>query len=214
MEQERNTMALKTQMVEMDIKDLIKADWNYKTDGTDEQIDKLINSIKEDNSVGVLAVREIGDKFEVIDGNHRLEALIRMKYKKVPCENFGDISKAKAITVARRRNHKWFDDDITAYAELFKDDVLSEYSIEELSKFMPDTIEEMENLEKMLDFDWEDEGEPVYDEEDLKSIKIVVPKETYDMWLKWKEKVFEISEYETDGKAFEFAIVEALNGST
>ena len=49
MEQERNTMALKTQMVEMDIKDLIKADWNYKTDGTDEQIDKLImnNTLKD-----------------------------------------------------------------------------------------------------------------------------------------------------------------------
>ena len=65
-----------------------------------------MNSIEEDKSVGVLAVREIDGKFEVIDGNHRLEALIRMKWKKVPCENFGQITKAKAITIARRRNHK------------------------------------------------------------------------------------------------------------
>jgi hypothetical protein len=205
-------MALKTQLVKMNIKDLIKADWNYKTDGTDEQIEKLINSIKQDNSVGVLAVREVGDKFEVIDGNHRLEALIRMKYKKVPCENFGEISKAKAITIARRRNHKWFDDDLTIYADLFKNEVLTEFSIEELAEFMPDTVEEMENLENMLDFDWEDEGEPVYDEEDLKSIKLVVPQATYDMWLKWKDKVKEIGGYETDGKAFEYALAEALNG--
>ena len=36
-----------TQLVEMNANDLIKADWNYKTDGTDEQIEKLINSIKQ-----------------------------------------------------------------------------------------------------------------------------------------------------------------------
>ena len=205
-----------TQLVEMDIKDLIKADWNYKTDGTDEQIEKLINSINEDKSVGVLAVREIGDKFEVIDGNHRLEALIRMKWKKVPCENFGQITKAKAITIARRRNHKWFDDDIMAYAQLFQDDVLSEFSIEELEKFMPDTKEEMENLSKILDFDWDNfEGDGKYDEdEELKTIKVVVPEDTYELWLEWKSKVKEIGDYETDGKAFEYAIAEALNGTT
>jgi len=132
---------IKTQLAEIDTKDLIKAEWNYKTDGTQEQIDKLINSIKEDSSVGVVAIRELGDKFEVIDGNHRLEALIQMKWKKVPCENFGDISKAKAITIARRRNHKWFDDDIIAYDEIFKDELLYEYTIDELESFMPYTKE-------------------------------------------------------------------------
>ena len=216
MGRKRNKMGLKTQLVEINIKDLIKADWNYKTDGTEEQIDKLIASIKVDNSVGVLAVREIDkDKFEVIDGNHRLEALIRMKWKKVPCENFGDISKAKAITIARRRNHKWFDDDIMAYAKLFKDDVLSEFTIDELGEFMPDSKEEMENLEKILEFDWDTYNEdPTYDEDDLKTIKVVVPQETFDMWIQWKEKVKETGDYETDGKAFEFAIAEALNGTT
>ena len=209
-------MAIKTQLVEMDIKNLVKADWNYKTDGTEEQIEKLINSIKADNSVGVLAVREIDkERFEVIDGNHRLEALIRMKWKKVPCENFGDISKAKAITIARRRNHKWFEDDILAYAELFKNDVLSEFSISELEDFMPDTKEEMENLDKLLEFDWDKYKEdPTYDEEDLKTINLKVPQETFDMWNEWKATVKSIGDYETDSKAFEFAIVEALNGTT
>ena len=36
---------VKTQLAQMDIGDLIKADWNYKTDGTEEQIEKMINSI-------------------------------------------------------------------------------------------------------------------------------------------------------------------------
>ena len=206
---------IKTQLVEMDKKDLVKADWNYKTDGTDEQIEKLMNSIREDNSVGVLAVREVKKKFEVIDGNHRLEAIIRLGWKKVPCENFGKITKAKAITIARRRNHKWFEDDIMAYAQLFKEDVLTEYSIDELEKFMPDTKEEMEKLDKLLDYEWEDlEGDFTYDEDELKTIKIVVPEDTFEMWLRWKEKVKEIGDYETDGKAFEYAIAEALNGLT
>jgi len=205
-----------TQIVKMDIKDLFKADWNYKTDGTDEQIDKLMESIKKDKSVGVLAVRELGNAFEVIDGNHRLEALIRLKWKKVPCENFGSISKGKAITIARRRNHKWFEDDILAYANLFKEEVLTDYSLEELATFMPDSLEDMENLIKIDEFDWDEaEDNPTYDEdENLKTIKIAVPEETYNTWLKWKERIKKMNGYETDSKAFEFAIIEALNGTT
>ena len=146
----------KTQLVEMNIEDLVPADWNYKSDGTSEEITKLSKSIIEDQSAGVVAVRELDDKFEVIDGNHRLEALKLLKWKKVPCENFGSISKAKAITIARRRNHKWFDDDLLAYAELFTNEVLKEYDIDTLQTFMPDSTEEMRNFEKLLEFDWED----------------------------------------------------------
>ena len=139
-----------------------------------------------------------------------------MKWKKVPCENFGDISKAKAITIARRRNHKWFDDDLNAYAKLFKEDVLAEFKLDELEGFMPDSLEDMENLLKIDEFNWDEaEDVPVYDDsENLKTVKVLVPEETYNMWLKWKERVKKLNDYETDSKAFEFAIAEALNGTT
>jgi len=144
-----------TQLVELDIKDLVKADWNYKSDATPELLDKLCQSISRDKSAGVLAVRELeGNKFEVIDGNHRYEAVFELAWEKVPCENFGDISLAQAVTIARRRNHQWFEDDLFAYGELFREIVLPEYGIEELASFMPETQEEMKNLENMLDFDW------------------------------------------------------------
>ena len=146
----------RTQIVEMDIEDLIPADWNYKSDGTAEQITKLCNSINEDKSAGVVAVRELDSgKFEVIDGNHRLQALKKLNWPKVPCENFGVITKAKAITVARRRNHKWFDDDLLAYAELFSKEVLDEYSVDQLEQFMPDSRKEMEAMQELLEFDWD-----------------------------------------------------------
>ena len=73
----------------------------------------------------------------------------------------------------------------------------------------------MENLDKLLDFNFDDyEDNPTYDEENLKSINIVMPEETYNMWLKWKERVKALGDYETDSKAFEYAIIEALNGTT
>ena len=204
-------MSNKTQIVEMDIKDLIKANWNYKTEGTEEQISKLMNSIDQDNSIGVLAVRELDKKFEVIDGNHRLEAIKRLGWEKVPCENFGPISKANAITIARRRNHAWFEDDVLKYAEIFKKDVLSEFSIDDLEAFMPDNKEEMEILLKLDEFDFDQYDTSQEYDEDLKTINIKVPDSVYDEWIKWKDKIKETNGYETDSKAFEFAIVEANN---
>jgi len=203
-----------TQLVEIDSKDLICADWNYKTDGTEEEIEKLCRSIEEDKSAGVVAVREMDGMFEVIDGNHRLKAVKKLKWEKVPCENFGAITKAKAITIARRRNHKWFDDDILSYAELFKNDVLEEYDIDDLVKFMPDTKQEMENLGDLLDFDWDtfNPNELMdYEQSDLKTIKIVVNEDVYQSWLEWKQRCEDILGYESDGKCLEFAVIEALN---
>ena len=201
----------RTQLANIDIKDLHKAEWNYKTDGTEEQIEKLINSINQDKSVGVLAVRETEDGFEVIDGNHRFEAVSRMGWEEVPCENFGSITKATAITIARRRNHKWFDDDVLAYAEIFNESVLAEYDIGELEKFMPDTKEEMESLSKMLDFDWDEFQETELDEEEWKTLSIKLPDSVWQLWNEWKSKAKNITNSESDVMALEYAIAEALN---
>ena len=70
----------------------------------------------------------------------------------------------------------------------------------------------MEDLEKLLDIDWDQyDGDFTYDEDNLKTIKLVVPDEVYTMWIKWKDKIKESNGYESDSKAFEFAIVEANN---
>ena len=133
------------ELMTVSIDKLTKADWNYKTDGSEEQIQKLMNSIEYDKSAGVLAVRKIKNKYEVIDGNHRLEALRRLDWKEVQVENFGELSKAKSIILSRRRNNVWFDDDLLSFAKLLKEDVLPEISMEELNKILPDT-EDIENL--------------------------------------------------------------------
>ena len=203
---------MNNQLVDIEVKNLFKAKWNYKTDGTEEQIEKLCNSIKEDKSVGVLAVREIKKGFEVIDGNHRLEAIKRLNWVKAPCENFGNITTAKAITVARRRNSQWFEDDAVKYADIFKNIVLKEYSLEDLSKIMPDTEQELESISKLTDFDWSQYDEKgVIEENKIKTIKITVSEPIYKLWEKWKNKCSNVIGYESDNASFEYAIIEALN---
>ena len=206
-------MTHRTQIVELDVSDLIPAEWNYKTAGTEEEIAKLANSIGLDKSAGVPAVREVGERFEVIDGNHRLAAIKVLGWERVPCENFGDITKAMAIIIARRRNHKWFEDDVLQYAELFTDDVLKEFSLDDLEPIMPDRREEMEALTKLLDFDWSQyDTATTHDNGDEKIVlKLELNTETYTMWKQWKEQCAELLGYDNDGRCMELALVEALN---
>lgn len=143
------------EIIKVPIGKLVPADWNYKTDGTEEQITKLMKSIAEDQSAGVPAVRLLPDgTYEVIDGNHRLKAIKRLKWKTVQVENFGDIKKSTAILISRRRNHQWFEDDLMKFAALLRDEVLPDISIEDMAEFMPDSPEELLALSNLLDFDW------------------------------------------------------------
>lgn len=152
------------------LEQLIKADWNYKTDGTQEEIEKLAKSIDHDKSAGVLAVREVetdeGPMLEVMDGNHRLDAIKHLGWPKVVVENFGPITKAQAVTVARRRNHSWFDDDLFKLGKLYNEEVLKEFSIDELKEFMPESELELEGLINMGNFDWEPPELKIRDEKD------------------------------------------------
>ena len=54
-------MGMKNQLAEINIDDLIKAEWNYKSDGTEEQIEKLWSG----NLLRVLdKVQEIAQKIQ------------------------------------------------------------------------------------------------------------------------------------------------------
>ena len=77
--------------------------------------------------------------------NELIKALRRLDWQQVQVENFGVLSKAKAIVLSRRRNNLWFDDDLLSFAKLLKEDVLPEISMEELNKILPDA-EDIENL--------------------------------------------------------------------
>lgn len=205
----------KTKIIEVKVAKLKKADWNYKSNGTPEQISKLAASIKQDGSAGVLAVRELkGNTLEVIDGNHRVDALIEAKWDSVAVENFGKISKAQAILIARRRNHVWFEDDLVKFATLFKNDVLSEFSITDLAAFMPNSQEELEALSKLVDFDWDNlsrgEGAAKNQKDNPLLIQLLLDERTAQLWQKWVEYCFGKLKLTTHADAFTKSVEAAV----
>lgn len=132
---------------QISVSQLVSADWNYKSDGTADDIAKLAESITRDQSAGVLAVRQIRDGvFEVIDGNHRLKAIQRLGWADAWCEDFGSITKAEAVLIARRRNYQWFEDDADKLESLFKGEVGPQFVIDDLSLFMPDDVVDLRGL--------------------------------------------------------------------
>lgn len=140
-------MKYKTTLKEIDINDVINADWNYKLDGEEEQIAKLKKSIERDGSAGVLAVRELEDgKYEAIDGNHRLRALRELGLKVIRAESFGDLSIQEAVTVAVRRNYEWFEADDSKLSNILSDIVAPEIDVDELAEFMPYDEDELSAL--------------------------------------------------------------------
>lgn len=176
-----------------------KADWNYKFDGTREDIERLARSIQRDRSAGVIAVREVpapegleddGEKwFEAIDGNHRLDAIDIVGWEVVTSENFGPIPLSEAVLISKRRNAQWFVDDNVQLSRLMKHEVLPEVSLDEMVEFMPETKRELEGLIALADtFVFEDnETEVVGEEKDPRdwfvTTKMSLPKEAFDVFM-------------------------------
>jgi hypothetical protein len=148
MTQMKKTKQFGTEILDVCVLALRKAPWNYKVLATEEEVEKLSKSIERDKSGGVFAVREIQENgetvYEIMDGNHRLDAVNLLGWGRARVENFGPITKAEAITIARRRNFQWFEDDIVLLAQRITEDVLPEIPIDDLVVFMPDTIEDLD----------------------------------------------------------------------
>lgn len=211
----------KTQVIKCKVSELIHADWNYKTDGTDEQIETLANAITNAGSCGVLAVREVsreGKNFlEVMDGNHRLTAIRKIGWHEVAIENFGPLTQAQAIILTRQRNEQWFADDKLKLAGLFTDFVFPEFDKDALAGILPESLEQLNIYEEMAALDWQDtiprEDEPSGESapSTQKYINIKVDEEVFNLWEKWLERCEEITSVDSESRAIEFAIIEALN---
>lgn len=167
----------RTEAMNVEISELYPADWNYKTEDVPEYVrTKFKNSIVQDGSAGVLAVRQIEgrDGYEVMDGNHRLDILTELGTQGIPVENFGLISEAEAITIAARRNHEWYPADPLKWADVLSNTVLKEFSFEALDEFMPQTRDILEQAADLLDQDLSNVEFPEYDESVADDVKMAV----------------------------------------
>lgn len=186
-------MEIQSIVREVAVSELVPAEWNPKAAGSDEVMERLVNSIVEDKSYGVPAVRKLKDgRVEVIDGNHRLAAIVRLGLEVVRVEDFGDISKAKAILIAHRRNAQWFEEDQLAMANLLIEDVLPEYEdLATIAAFMPESLTTLENMADMAAGNWDmvngEPKAPPSDDKLTEKIAFRVDPDTYMRWLEWKK---------------------------
>ena len=191
---------------------LIKADWNYKTDD-EKKLKDLIENFKRNGQVENIIIRELAkNKYEVVNGNHRLDALKALGIEMAVVYNKGKINKAEAVRLAIETNETKFPNDNIKLAEAITE--LSEkYPIEDLVKTMPYSNAELNNLLNIVNFDWEDfNTHKVEDDNEFnKTIKIKVNKDILDRWNELRNKFGNVLGYDNDSKVFEFAVIEALN---
>lgn len=107
--------------IEVDVSKLKKADWNYKEDN-DKLLEKLKANIKNNGLVINLIVRELPDgNFEVVNGNHRLEACKQLNIKKVNVFNLGEIDELTAKRIAIETNETNFETNTGALSDILKE---------------------------------------------------------------------------------------------
>jgi len=146
-------LKLATGFVDIETDRLIKADWNYKT-GDDEMLQKLRENIRTNGQIENIIIRELPDgRYEVVNGNHRYDVLVELGLATCHAYNLGVISDNQAKKVSIETNETRFATDNVKLAEII-DQLLGEYSAEELAVTMPFSEEELDHMQKSLTFDW------------------------------------------------------------
>lgn len=103
---------------------LVRAPWNYKrSDGrvTDALMKNMARHRQMAHADGVLQnviVRAVGGKYEIVNGNHRLEVLRRLGIKTVLVFNLGTVSKEEAQRTAIETNETTFMDNRAMLADI------------------------------------------------------------------------------------------------
>lgn len=181
----------------IDIDKCVKADWNYKDDNEELTV-KLIENIKRNGQVENLLVRTLDTGFhEVVNGNHRYEALKRLGAKKVMVYDLGTITNAEAYRVAIETNETKFMTDQVRLADLIKD-MTEQFSTDDLVATMPYTQEQLTDLIKMTNFDWNeynDNASPpsTDDEESSAGIHFNLTPRERERWDSWVTKTKDIT---------------------
>lgn len=184
---------METGFVRIPFNKLVKADWNYKEE--DKKLSKkLLSQIKKNGQVENVLVRELGKKFEVINGNHRYDIFEILKVDYVMCYNFGKISKAQAQRIAIETNETKFDKDENKLANLLKD-LTIDYTIEDLSSTMPYSEDDIIEL---VDFDDEKNAGNSKKESGTtaKTVTFIIDEDSGKKLSKLKEKHPELSHNE------------------
>lgn len=163
---------------------LIPADWNYKvTEGPkhDFLVGQLVNNFKRNGQVENIIVRLLDTGFyEVVNGNHRLEAAKICGMSNMICYDLGKVSLAEAKRLAAETNETKFDADAIKYAELIKE-IHDEFGLSSIADTLALTKDEIQNKLDLLGFDWDmkspEEDRPSQEEEPVNKLILYIEPE-------------------------------------
>lgn len=165
--------------IELPLNKLVKADWNYKVDDA-ALLEKLKNNLKRNGQIENIIVRVLPTGFyEIVNGNHRYDALLAIGIETAVCYNLGEISLLAAQKIAIETNETRFDSDKEALAKLIEEIKLSnEFTDEELNTTFPFTADEYEDFANSLmpDINLEQIEENELTEEQLAELMPAIPK--------------------------------------
>ena len=171
---------------EIPIEYLIEADWNYKKNKKSLQ-DKLTNNIERNGFIENLIVRELGlNKYEVVNGNHRLKSLRKLNYKNVMCYNLGLVGLGKAKRIALETNETKFGTDRYKLSEIIKE-ISNTFDSEDLKLTLP--FDEDELLELRTFSDISDDIDLDFSEEDFDLDDVEVESKTSVSSVSSQEKL-------------------------
>lgn len=190
------------------VENLVKAGWNYK-DNDDEMAKKLLANIKRNGQVESILVREIdgGENFEVINGNHRFDAICELGIKEVMACNIGKISDAAAKRLAIEMNETAFPTDLTRLSGILVD-VTKEFGEESLET-LPYTEKQLNKLLSAGSWSTIKEGKKEKSDEDMIILKIGMTFEQNEEFQNWKLQCGT----ESDALAFAKAVEAALSAN-
>lgn len=201
--------------ISLPIDKMVKADWNYKTEHK-ELSEKLVSNIKRNGQIENLLVRELETGFyEVVNGNHRYDALKALGFEEAIVYNLGKITLAHAQRVAIETNETKFGTDVMKLSDLIGE-ISQAYDRDDLLATMPYSAKELDNMLDLVNYDFEADGssdglgEELETKDAMMTLTIEVPPMVFEMWQTWKDKCTIKMGYESASRSFEFAMVEAL----
>ncbi len=124
--------------------------WNPNVQSKVE-FEKLLNSIKRFGFTIPVVVRELGDRYQIVDGEHRWRAAKSLRMDRIPARNIGTVPDdvAKQLTVIF--NELSGSPDEVRLADLLRD-VAETVELDMLKEVMPFPDRELENLIESVDF--------------------------------------------------------------
>ncbi len=209
---------MKTGFTQIDIDRLVKADWNYKDDDQ-TRLEKLVANLKRNGQVENIIVRELETGFfEVVNGNHRYDAMVSLGVNRVWCFNLGRVSLAAAQRIAVETNETKFDSNQLRLAEVIRE-IQQEFPLEELVSTLPFSEQDIEAMNRLHEFPWDapstttadGSGEGDGGESGKNMIRVFVDDDVFESWKTLNARLSDVLGYDNPNRVFEFAVIEALN---